>query len=135
MHADVKNPVVTRLRRIEGQVRGVAAMVEDVYFRAGEVVSAGQPLASILNAGVVWVESDVFEKDLPRIRVGQAVTIIADAVPGREFLGRISYIGGEVNVESRAVRIRTVVNNPGEVLKPNMFARRSSSVRCDAPGR
>ncbi len=90
---------------------------------AGEVVEAGQTLARILNTDSVWVESDVFEKDLPQVRVGQAVTIAADAVPGRTFQGRISYIGGAVNPETRAVRVRTAVTNPGEVLKPNMFVR------------
>jgi cobalt-zinc-cadmium efflux system membrane fusion protein len=90
---------------------------------AGEVVTAGQTLATIVNTATVWVESDVFEKDLPRIRVGQRVAIGADAVPGRTFEGTISYIGGEVNPETRAVRVRTVVPNRGELLKPNMFVR------------
>jgi RND family efflux transporter MFP subunit len=89
----------------------------------GQVVAAGETLATILNTGSVWVESDVFEKDLPRIRVGQRAAIGADAVPGRTFEGTISYLGVEVNPESRAVRVRTVVRNPGEVLKPNMFVR------------
>ena len=55
--------------------------------------------------------------------MGQRVTIGADAVPGRTFEGSISYIGGEVNPQTRAVRVRTVVANPREMLKPNMFAR------------
>lgn len=90
---------------------------------AGQVVAAGEVLATILNTQSVWVESDVFEKDLPRIRIGQRVAIGADAVPGRTFDGTISYIGGEVHPETRAVRVRTVVLNPAEVLKPNMFVR------------
>lgn len=101
----------------------IGGAVETRPANAGEMVQAGQPLASILNAEVVWVESDVFEKNLSAIKVGQRVSIAADAVPGKTFEGRISYIGGEVNPETRAVRVRTVVNNPGEMLKPNMFAR------------
>jgi|GEM_PF-599982 cobalt-zinc-cadmium efflux system membrane fusion protein len=101
----------------------IGGEVETRPVNVGEVVPAGQELASILDAEVVWVESDVYEKDLSRVRIGQEVTILAEAVPGREFRGRISYIGGEVNAETRAVRVRTVVNNPGEMLKPNMFAR------------
>jgi cobalt-zinc-cadmium efflux system membrane fusion protein len=89
----------------------------------GEVVTAGQTLATLLDTNTVWVESDVFEKDLNRVRLGQRVTIAADARPGKLFSGTISYIGGEVNPESRAVRVRTVVRNPGELLKPNMFVR------------
>jgi cobalt-zinc-cadmium efflux system membrane fusion protein len=89
----------------------------------GEVVAAGQELASVLNTDTVWVESDVFERDLPNVRVGQRVTVAADAVPGRTFGGTVSHIGGEVNPQTRAVRVRTVVSNRGEVLKPNMFVR------------
>jgi RND family efflux transporter MFP subunit len=101
----------------------IGGEVETRPVNAGQVVAAGEALATLLDTNLVWVESDVFEKDLPRIRVGQRVTIGADAVPGRVFEGTISYIGGEVNPESRAVRVRTVVRNPGEVLKPNMFVR------------
>ena len=97
--------------------------VETRPVNAGEVVTAGQPLCTLLNADTVWVESDVFEKDLPRVRTGQKVKIAADAVPGRSFTGTISYVGAEVNPETRAIRVRTVVENPGEILKPNMFVR------------
>jgi membrane fusion protein, heavy metal efflux system len=97
--------------------------VETRPVNTGQVVAAGEVLATLLNTQSVWIESDVFEKDLPRVRIGQRVAIGADAVPGRTFEGTISYIGGEVNPETRAVRVRTVVNNPREALKPNMFVR------------
>ena len=101
----------------------MAGEVQTRPVNAGEVVAAGQELASVLNTDTVWVESDVFEKDLPKVRVGQRVAIAADAVPGRTFTGSISYIGGQVHPETRAVRVRTVVSNKGEILKPNMFVR------------
>jgi cobalt-zinc-cadmium efflux system membrane fusion protein len=101
----------------------IGGQVESRPANAGQVVAAGEPIAAILNARSVWVESDIFEKDLPRIRVGQRVAIGADAVPGRTFEGTISHIGAEVNPATRAVRVRTVVLNTGEVLKPNMFVR------------
>lgn len=101
----------------------IGGEVETRPVNAGELISAGAPLASVLNTDDIWIESQVFEKDLPRVRVGQAVTIAADAVPSKTFAGRIAYIGGEVNEQTRAVKVRTVVANPGELLKPNMFVR------------
>lgn len=101
----------------------IGGEIESRPVNVGQAVAAGEPLCTILNASSVWIESDVFEKDLPRIRVGQQVAISAEAVPGRTFGGTITYIGGEVNPQTRAVRVRTVVQNPGEVLKPNMFVR------------
>lgn len=101
----------------------IGGEIESRPVNVGQTVAAGEPLCTVLNAASVWIESDVFEKDLPRVRVGQQVAISADAVPGRTFSGTVAYIGGEVNPETRAVRVRTVVSNPGEVLKPNMFVR------------
>jgi membrane fusion protein, heavy metal efflux system len=101
----------------------IGGEVEKRPVNTGEIVAAGQTLATILNTETVWVESDVFDKDLSRVRIGQRVTIAADAVPGRTFAGTVNYIGAEVNPETRAVRVRTVVANRGEVLKPNMFVR------------
>jgi multidrug efflux pump subunit AcrA (membrane-fusion protein) len=107
----------------------IGGAVETRPVNFGEVVAAGQTLATVLNTYTVWVESDVFEKDLNRIRVGQRVTIAADARPGRTFAGTISYISGEVHPETRAVRVRTVVRNPDELLKPNMFVKVSITTR------
>ena len=101
----------------------ISGEVETRPVNAGELISAGAPLASVLNTDDIWIESEVFEKDLSKVRVGQSVAIAADAVPGKTFAGRIAYIGGEVNEQTRAVKVRTVVANPGELLKPNMFVR------------
>jgi RND family efflux transporter MFP subunit len=101
----------------------IGGEVQSRPVNAGEVVAPGQTLCTILNAASVWVESNIFEKELPRVRAGQRVAIVADAVPGRTFQGTVGYIGGEVNPETRAVRVRTVVPNPDERLKPNMFVR------------
>ncbi|MFN3648228.1 MAG: efflux RND transporter periplasmic adaptor subunit [Armatimonadota bacterium] len=108
------------------QVRITAPIGGEVHSRpvnTGQVVGAGETLCSVVNTGTVWVESDVFEKDLPRIREGQRVTIAADAVPGRTFAGTVSSIEYEVDPETRAVHVRTVVPNPNGLLKPNMFVR------------
>jgi RND family efflux transporter MFP subunit len=101
----------------------IGGEVENRPVNSGEQVASGAPLATILNTDDIWVQSEVFEKDLARVRVGQTVAIAADAVPGQTFTGRIAYIGGEVNEKTRAVKVRTVIANPGERLKPNMFVR------------
>jgi cobalt-zinc-cadmium efflux system membrane fusion protein len=100
----------------------IGGEVEARPVSVGQTVSEGELLARVLNSGVLWVEGEVFERDLPKVRVGQKVTVTADAVPGRSFPGVVEYIGGEVDPVSRAVRVRTVVKQTEEVLKPNMFA-------------
>ncbi len=99
----------------------IGGHVHERPVNAGQVVAAGEPLATVVDTESVWVESNVFEKDLPRIRVGQRVSIGTEAIPGRTFDGTISYISHDVHPENRAVQVRTVVANPAELLKPNMF--------------
>lgn len=90
---------------------------------AGETVLPEKALFTVLNPSVVWVEGDVFEKDLPHVGVGLPARIAADAVPGRTFAGRISSVAATVDPETRAVRVRVVVANPGGMLRPGMFVR------------
>jgi cobalt-zinc-cadmium efflux system membrane fusion protein len=101
----------------------IGGVVASRPVNAGEVIAAGQALAAIRDTATVWVESDVFEGDLSRVRVGQRVSVAADAIPGRTFNGTVAVVGSEVHPETRAVRVRTVVANSGGWLKPNMFAR------------
>lgn len=89
----------------------------------GETVTPDKSLLTLLNPSVVWVEGDVFEKDLPRVRLGLPAQITTDAFPGKTFHGRISNISATVNPETRATRVRVAVTNTGSVLRPGMFVR------------
>lgn len=101
----------------------IGGEVESRPVNVGQQVSEGEVLATLLNTDSVWIESDVFERELQRIRTGQEVSIVAEALPNRTIGGRIAYIGAEVNPETRSVKVRTVVHQRQELLKPNMFVR------------
>ncbi len=90
---------------------------------SGQAVITGDLLCEIINTKSVWVESDIYEKDLNRISVGQSVLIAVEGVAGKQFRGTVNTIGLEVNPESRSVRVRTVVSNADGLLKPNMYVR------------
>ena len=108
--------VITLTASIDGIVTARSA-------NAGETAVPDKALFNILNASVVWVEGDVFDKDLPNIRMGMPVRITSDASPGNTFTGRINYISPTVNAETRAVRVRISAPNPSGVLRPDMFVR------------
>jgi RND family efflux transporter MFP subunit len=76
----------------------------------------------ISNLATVWVLADVFESYLAAIRIGQPVQITVPAYPERRFPARISFINPTVDPETRTVRVRCLVPNPGGLLKPEMFA-------------
>ena len=88
----------------------------------GQAVTADQALFEILDPRRLWLWIYVHEKDQPRVRLNQKVTVEVEALPGRHFTGYISYLPPQVELPSRALRCRVVVDNPGLLLKVGMAA-------------
>lgn len=87
----------------------------------GGYVNVGDPLFTIADLSVVWVEADVFESDLALLRPGQRVEIAPLSLPGLTFSGRVSLIKPFLDPKTRTVKVRVVLPNPGNRLKPEMF--------------
>ncbi len=88
----------------------------------GQAVQAGDNLFLIADRTVLWVELAVFENDARVLRVGTPVALTTDAVPGRTFRGKVSFIQPRVDEKSRTLTARIEVPNPDGVLRPGMFA-------------
>lgn len=89
---------------------------------AGMRVAPGDTLYRLADLGVVWVEGDVYEPDVPFVRVGSRATVSLDAWPGETFTGRITYIHPTLDPATRTVRVRLELPNPHGRLKPGMYA-------------
>jgi Cu(I)/Ag(I) efflux system membrane fusion protein len=76
----------------------------------------------VADLSVVWVEGEVFERDLPAIHVGQTVRAEFQALPGEIRMGRITYVYPTINPETRTARIRVELGNRNLTLKPGMYA-------------
>ncbi len=100
----------------------IAAVVAAQRVSAGQAVEPGEAIFEVVNTVQVWAVAQVYEKDLGRVRVGQSVEIRAEAYPGRIFRGRVATIDPVVDPETRTVAVRAVLDNPGGLLKPEMFA-------------
>ena len=96
---------------------------------AGQRIMAGEPAYKIADLSTVWLEGEVFEQDLPAVRLGQEVTAEFRALPGEDRTGRITYIYPTLDPETRTARVRMALANPGLRLKPGMYA----TFRFDAP--
>lgn len=96
-------------------------VVEKPVF-AGQRIMAGDAIYRIADLSVVWVEGEVFERDLPSVHVGQFVTAHFEAMPGEGRSGRITYIHPTLNPETRTVRVRVELSNRDQRLKPGMYA-------------
>ena len=79
-------------------------------------------LYTIADLSTVWVQAQVFQNDLARIKLGDAATLTVDTFPGRTFRGRVDFVYPQVDMETRAARVRIIFSNPDLQLKPGMFA-------------
>ncbi|WP_031484265.1 efflux RND transporter periplasmic adaptor subunit [Maridesulfovibrio frigidus] len=92
-------------------------VVEGVY------VKTGMPIYTIADLSRVWVILEVYESDLPWIKMGMRVGFTTEAYPGKDFEGKVVYIDPVVNEKTRTIRIRLEVPNKKMKLKPGMFVR------------
>lgn len=103
---------------LRSPINGV--VIEKAVF-SGQKIMAGEALYKVADLSDVWLEGDVFERDLPAVRVGTTVSADFDALPGEMRTGRVSYLYPTLNPETRTARIRVTLPNPGMRLKPGMY--------------
>jgi RND family efflux transporter MFP subunit len=87
----------------------------------GQMVDAGMKLYQLADLGIVWVYAQIYEQDLPYIRLGQEAVVKLSSLPDREFRGRVTYVYPNVDEKTRTARVRLEFENPGYFLKPGMF--------------
>src|SRR6266436_4131076 len=85
-------------------------------------------LYTIADLSTVWVQAQVFQKDLECIKVGAPATLTVNTYPGRPFTGRVDFIYPPVDMDTRTAQVRGVFSNPGLQLKPGMFVNVSLKV-------
>ena len=88
----------------------------------GAHVTAGQTLYKVADLSVVWVEADIYEQEMPLVKVGGRAVVTLDAYPGERFSGRVIYIYPYVDEKTRTNKVRYEFSNRGGRLKPGMFA-------------
>ena len=87
----------------------------------GAKVTAGEALFEIANLDRVWIQADVYESELPFIKVGAKATTTLSYIPGRTWTGRVTFIAPTVDPMTRTVKVRSEFDNGDGALKPDMF--------------
>lgn len=125
---DVSPTDIARLEK-EGRARRsllirspVSGFVVEKNVLQGQRVMAGDALYKVADLSRVWLEGDVYEQDLPSVRLGQRAEAELQAIPGATFSGRVAYIYPTLNPDTRTVRVRVELLNESRRLKPGMFA-------------
>jgi RND family efflux transporter MFP subunit len=88
----------------------------------GMRVTPADALFDIADLSHVWVLADVYESDLPLVRVGMDGEMTVPYLPGKKWRGSVSYVDPTVEEKTRTVKVRIELWNEGQQLKPDMFA-------------
>jgi RND family efflux transporter MFP subunit len=88
----------------------------------GMRIVPGMDLYMIADLSRVWVEGEVFEKDLALVRLGQHARVSLDAYPGATVDAVVTYIHPTLSTQTRTGRIRLELANPDLRFKPGMYA-------------
>lgn len=99
-----------------------AGRVMNIGAREGQYVSPKDEIYLIADLNRIWVYVDVYEDDLPWIKLGDEAELRVRAAPGQTFQGAVEFIHPTQNPKTRTVRVRLAFDNPGLMLKPGMFA-------------
>jgi Cu(I)/Ag(I) efflux system membrane fusion protein len=95
----------------------------------GSSVEAKMTLFEVADLSTVWIEADVYEKDIPFLQAGQKVEAAVEACPNRTFTGKLALIYPQLEAATRTNRIRFELDNRQHELRPGMFA----TVRINTP--
>lgn len=100
----------------------VSGVVAELNVREGMTVMPGTPMLQINGLETIWVYADVPENQSSEVQIGSAVEARTPSLPGQTFKGKVSAILPEVNPNTRTIRARIELKNPGTTLIPGMFA-------------
>jgi len=109
------NPTLTLYAPIEGKVVELNGV-------RGQMVDPGTPILMLIDPRVLWLDAEIYEKDIAKVKIGQRVEIRTVAYPGEVFTGKITYVSDVVKPETRTITVRTEVSDESQLLKPGMFA-------------
>ena len=115
-----KEGKVKRELTIHSPATGI--VTERAAYQHGRFVSPEMDLYIITDLSTVWMQAEVFEYEVPYVRVGQEATVRLSYMPGKTYTGKVSFINPSVDPKTRTVRVRIELPNPNLALKPEMYA-------------
>jgi membrane fusion protein, multidrug efflux system len=126
----------SKFRQKQGAADNLRAMISKKQVRApfdgqlgirqvnvGQMINAGQQVVALTALDPVYVDFALPEQYLSRLAKGLEVRVHADALPGREFTGKLTAINSMVDGVTRNVGLQATLENPDHALHPGMFAK------------
>jgi cobalt-zinc-cadmium efflux system membrane fusion protein len=121
--------------RVKGMIRSpVTGTVVEKLITPGELLQAGTTACfTVAKLSRVWVMTQVFGSDLASLKLGDPAKVMTD-IGSNEFSGTVDNISALVDPDTRSVVVRVAAENPGEVLKKQMYVRVSIQAREESSG-
>ena len=99
------------------------------YQLEGDYIEEGAGLFDVADLSTVWIEAQVFENELAFLHTDLVVHAYPQAFPNQEFTSKLTFIHPHLDAETRTLKVRFDLPNPGHLLRPGMYAR----VQFDVP--
>ncbi|MBN4078251.1 efflux RND transporter periplasmic adaptor subunit [Nitrospina gracilis] len=115
----VKSKKVAKTLHIHSPVKGFVLKKNALH---GMYVKPGMNLYMIANLSNIWLIADIYEYEIPWIKLGQAVEMNLSYFPGKPFKGKVTFINPMLDSKSRTLKVRMEFSNPNGELKPEMYA-------------
>ena len=126
----------SKFKQKEGAVDNMRAMVGKKEVRApfdgqlgirqvnvGQMINAGQQVVALTALDPVYVDFALPQQELAKLSAGFEVRVHTDAVPGREFKGKLTAVNSTVDTVTRNVTLQATLENPDHALRPGTFAK------------
>ena len=110
----------------------VSGVIQRRDLSPGQTVGPDQTPIEVVDTRRMWVMIDAYERDVPLLRRGQAVTLTQRALPDRRFTGEIDWLSRRLDPRSRTLTVRAVVSNPKALLRAGMYGTASIRVQGEA---
>lgn len=95
--------------------------IDEVLVQQGSYIKEGGAIYRLSNIDKVWAVFDVYEKDIQKIKTGQKLNILVNALGNKHLNGTIDFINPVLNTASRTVSVRATLENKSKLLKPGML--------------
>ena len=124
---DISDDQIRKIEESEKPIRTltiyspVSGYVIQKYAIQGMRVMAGEKLFDVSDLSNVWVVADIYEHELPLIKVGDTAKIKLTYFPGKELTSKIDFVSPTLSTETRTAQVRFGIPNAGGKLKPGMF--------------
>jgi RND family efflux transporter MFP subunit len=125
---DISDEQIQRLEKT-GQVEKnltlyapASGWVTEKNILAGQKIMPGDPLLVVADLTHVWGDADIYQTDIPFVKVGMPVEVTIPYWEGKTFKGKVTFISPTLDPATRTVKARMEIENPDLLLKPEMYA-------------